>query len=67
MPTAMPKHDAVLSAAPPPLSLNPGVDTRHDVGLALEAASFGLCASTEDKAEGTKACLEKRTPPFRGR
>jgi enoyl-CoA hydratase len=36
-------------------------------GLALEANLFGLSASTEDRAEGVAAFLEKRKPAFRGR
>jgi enoyl-CoA hydratase len=35
--------------------------------LALEASYFGLCAATEDKAEGTSAFLQKRVPEFKGR
>jgi enoyl-CoA hydratase len=34
-------------------------------GLNLEANLFGLCCATEDKAEGTKAFLEKRKPDFK--
>ncbi|MBA3661743.1 MAG: enoyl-CoA hydratase/isomerase family protein [Gammaproteobacteria bacterium] len=37
-----------------------------DEGLALEAAYFGLCCSTKDKAEGVNAFLEKRQPQFSG-
>lgn len=33
----------------------------------LEAAVFGLCCGTEDKAEGTKAFLDKRKPEWKGR
>jgi hypothetical protein len=29
--------------------------------------TFGLCAGTEDKKEGTSAFLERRAPQFRGR
>ena len=35
-------------------------------GLAYEAALFGLCFSTADKNEGTRAFLEKRAPQFKG-
>ncbi|MDB5496070.1 MAG: hypothetical protein JWP28_101, partial [Phenylobacterium sp.] len=31
------------------------------------ASLFGLCAATEDKAEGTAAFLAKRPPSFQGR
>jgi enoyl-CoA hydratase len=34
-------------------------------GLNLEANLFGLCCATGDKAEGTKAFLEKRKPDFK--
>jgi enoyl-CoA hydratase len=46
---------------------NKGMDTSQVEGLLLEASYFGLCASTEDKKEGTTAFLEKRAPQFRGR
>jgi len=46
---------------------NKGLDTSQSEGLALEAAYFGICASTEDKREGTLAFLEKRAPHFAGR
>ncbi|MBI3846097.1 MAG: enoyl-CoA hydratase/isomerase family protein [Planctomycetes bacterium] len=36
-------------------------------GLALEAALFGLCPTTEDMKEGMGAFLEKRKPTFRGK
>ena len=36
-------------------------------GCRLEAALFGLAASTEDMHEGTLAFLEKRPPTFKGR
>jgi enoyl-CoA hydratase len=46
---------------------NKGVETSQAEGLLLEASYFGLCASTEDKKEGTTAFLEKRAPQFQGR
>jgi enoyl-CoA hydratase/carnithine racemase len=46
---------------------NRGMDTSQAEGLALEASYFGICASTEDKKEGTSAFLEKRAPQFHGR
>jgi enoyl-CoA hydratase len=46
---------------------NKGLQTSQDEGMLLEASYFGLCAATEDKTEGTKAFLEKRTPQFHGR
>jgi enoyl-CoA hydratase/carnithine racemase len=46
---------------------NKGLDTSQSEGFALEASYFGICASTEDKQEGTSAFLEKRAPHFVGR
>jgi enoyl-CoA hydratase/carnithine racemase len=48
-------------------AVNRGLETSQSEGLALEASYFGICASTEDKKEGTSAFLEKRAPKFRGR
>ena len=36
-------------------------------GLKLETALFQLCFSSDDKAEGVRAFLEKRSPTFPGR
>jgi enoyl-CoA hydratase len=36
-------------------------------GLAIEAALFGVACGTEDKAEGTKAFLEKRAAVWQGK
>jgi enoyl-CoA hydratase/carnithine racemase len=46
---------------------NRGLETSQAEGMLLEASYFGLCAATEDKAEGTKAFLERRAPHFHGR
>jgi enoyl-CoA hydratase/carnithine racemase len=46
---------------------NKGLDTSQSEGFALEASYFGICASTEDKREGTSAFLERRAPHFAGR
>jgi len=35
--------------------------------LLLEASLFAVCASTDDKKEGTSAFIEKRSPNFRGK
>ena len=48
-------------------AVNQGLETSQSSGLSLEAISFGLCAGTEDKHEGTRAFLEKRAPQFQGR
>lgn len=42
-----------------------GYDLPLDKALAHEAALFGLCCGTADKAEGTRAFLEKRQPVWR--
>jgi enoyl-CoA hydratase/carnithine racemase len=48
-------------------AVNDGADTTLAEGLSLEATLFGLCASTDDKKEGTTAFLEKRKAQFQGR
>ena len=47
-------------------AVNAGYDLPLDQALAHEAALFGLCCATEDKAEGTAAFLEKRPPVWKG-
>lgn len=47
--------------------VNDGLDRGLDEALALEAREFGAVSSTEDKAEGIAAFLEKRPAAFRGR
>ena len=44
-----------------------GLDSSLAEGQALEAALFGLMASTDDMREGTAAFLQKRKPVFKGR
>ncbi len=44
-----------------------GYDLPLDEALQYEAALFALCCATEDKAEGTKAFLEKRVPSWQGK
>jgi enoyl-CoA hydratase len=62
----------VLANAPVAVALameavDVGMDAGLEEGMRLEAASFGLCASTEDCREGTRAFLEKRKPAFAGK
>ena len=72
----IPRAEAILKeiAANAPLgvryaleAVNKGLEASQAEGLALEASVFGLCAATEDKAEGTSAFLEKRAAQFHGR
>jgi enoyl-CoA hydratase len=56
-----------------PLALAHCIATVHhgaalamDDALAMEAAAFGLLASTGDKDEGTRAFMDKRPPVFKG-
>jgi enoyl-CoA hydratase len=65
---------AHLIAGMPPLAIaatieavGRGADMRLDEALALEAAIFGRLCGTDDKCEGTKAFLEKRSPAWTGR
>ena len=62
----------VLANAPVALALameavDAGLGIGLEEGLRLEAASFGICAATEDCREGTSAFLEKRKPAFAGK
>ena len=41
-------------------AVHAGYDLPLDQALALEASLFGVCCATADKAEGTRAFLEKR-------
>jgi enoyl-CoA hydratase len=47
-------------------AVNKGMEMTLAEGLAYEAALFGICCSTGDKNEGTRAFLEKRAPQFKG-
>ena len=48
-------------------AVHKGMETSLSAGLLLEASLFAICATTEDKKEGTAAFLEKRTARFQGR
>ena len=48
-------------------SVDVGLDMGLDAGLRFEAAAFGVSAATEDRLEGTRAFLEKRSPAFAGK
>jgi enoyl-CoA hydratase len=48
-------------------AVHAGYDLPLDEALAHEAALFGICCGTADKAEGTKAFLEKRTANWQGK
>jgi enoyl-CoA hydratase len=45
---------------------NQGLDCGLEQGLVIESACFAICASSDDKREGTSAFLEKRRPAFAG-
>jgi enoyl-CoA hydratase len=48
-------------------AVHAGYDLPLRQALDLEASLFGLCCSTEDKNEGTRAFLEKRPAAWKGR
>jgi enoyl-CoA hydratase len=45
-------------------SMNRGIETDIDTGIAYESNIFGLCFNSQDQKEGMIAFLEKRTPLF---
>lgn len=47
-------------------AVNRGLESPLDQAQFMEAALFGLVASTDDRREGTTAFLEKRKPVFKG-
>jgi enoyl-CoA hydratase len=60
-------ENAPLAVAMAMETVDAGLDVGIEEGLRLEAASFGLCAATDDCREGTRAFLEKRKPAFAGK
>jgi enoyl-CoA hydratase len=48
-------------------AVNRGMETPLAEGLYIEAALFSVVCASEDKSEGTKAFLEKRSPQFKGK
>ncbi|QNI31046.1 enoyl-CoA hydratase/isomerase family protein [Alloacidobacterium dinghuense] len=67
------EHIARTIAAQAPLAVEKCLEAVHSgydlplrQALDLEASLFGLCCATEDKAEGTKAFLEKRAAVWKG-
>jgi enoyl-CoA hydratase/carnithine racemase len=61
-------------AAKPAIAVHYAMDAIHQglempfaEGCQLEAALFGMVATTDDMREGTRAFLEKRKPEFKGR
>jgi enoyl-CoA hydratase len=65
---------AELLAGKPPVALklakaaiNEGVEVDIDRGCGIEAGYFGLLYTTEDRAEGTAAFLEKRKAQWKGK
>ena len=60
-------QQAPLAVAACLRAVDGGYDLPIEAGLELEASLFGLACATEDKAEGTRAFLEKRAPVWKGR
>ena len=48
-------------------AVNRGLQTSQSEGLVIESALFAVCASSEDKREGTAAFIGKRQAQFTGR
>jgi enoyl-CoA hydratase len=56
-----------LAARLAKIALNASARVDMDSGLLIETLAQALCYSSDDKAEGTTAFLEKRKPKFTGR
>jgi enoyl-CoA hydratase/carnithine racemase len=48
-------------------AVNKGLDLTLEQGLRLEADLYFLLHTTQDRTEGIKAFLEKKTPKFKGK
>lgn len=59
--------NAPLAVAETLRAVNEGLDLPLDLALQREAEHFGTLCGTADKAEGTAAFLQKRTPAWQGR
>lgn len=59
------KGPLAVKAAKEAVNLSLAIDTRS--GCEHEASLFAAICASEDKAEGTRAFLEKRQPDFKGR
>ena len=71
IPAATTMMQQILANAPLAIAgcietIDRGYDGSLDDALTLEATQFGLLASTQDMAEGTRAFLEKRAARFTG-
>jgi enoyl-CoA hydratase len=58
--------NAPLAVAETLRAVDEGLDLKLDAALAMEADAFGRLCGTADKAEGTRAFLEKRAPVWKG-
>jgi len=47
--------------------INKGTEVPSDIGLEMEALSFGLLFGTDDLKEGVSAFLSKRKPEYKGK
>ena len=59
--------NAPLAVAEILRSVNEGIDLPLDLALLRETYRFGHLCGTADKAEGTRAFLEKRAPAWKGK